>query len=1002
MAPRSEWATFTLFLVCFIAFIVPNLSVKHGDFKTCDQSGFCKRNRAYAKEAAEKGRDWFSPYALDESTLKFNDGFLTSTVLKTINDTSRETVRFPLTVAFLESGVARLTLDEEKRQKGDIQLRHDSKVRKERSDEVQKWVIAGGLQKSSSAAISKDAPAGTTRVLYGPAGKHEALIQHKPFRAEFKRDGETQIVFNDGGLMNMEHWRPKIERPPPEKKEGEENKEAEQPQGPDESTWWDESFHGNTDSKPRGPESVAMDITFPGYEHVYGIPEHSGPLSLKETTGGDGKHSEPYRLYNTDVAEYELDSPMTLYGSIPFMQAHKRSSTCGVFWLNAAETWVDIRKESSKNPLSKQAASTKSHWFFESGLMDIFVFLGPTPQEMSQQYAELTGYTQLPQEFAIAHHQCRWNYVSDEDVRDVDRKMNRYDAPYDVIWLDIEYLDDKKYFTWDPLTFGDSIGMQQQLDDHGRKLVAIIDPHIKRTDNYFVMDELKSKDLAVKNKEISGPFEGQCWPGASYWVDTFNPATHAWWKTLHKYDRWVGSAKNTFLWNDMNEPSVFGGPDMTMPKDMVHHGGWEHRDVHNVNGLTYINASFGALQVRDDPKGKTPTTRPFILTRSFYAGSQRLGAMWTGDNQARWDHLAASIPMVLQNGISGFPFAGADVGGFFWNPSHELLVRWYQAGAFYPFFRAHAHIDTRRREPYMIPEPERSHMIEALRLRYALLPAWYTAFHTASTKGHPIVRPMWWSHPYDSAGFGLDDQMYLGDTGLLVRPIVDEGATSANIYLPAAEEGQKPALYYDYFDYSVHSSSANGKSVKVDADLTKIPLLMKAGHIFPRRDRPRRSSALMKNDPFTLVIVLDPEIGSAEGSLYLDDGESYKYESGARVHRRFIFENNGLRSEDLDIEDSSKSFKKAKEEYLNSIEHLTVERVILVGVPKSWKEKTSVTVSEEEAAGARGKDEKQKVVSAEGTRRVGFTFVEGGNGKADWGVVRNPDVAIGRGWRINF
>ena len=723
---------------------------------------------------------------------------------------------------------------------------------------------------------------------------------------------------------------------------------------------------------------------------------------------GDGKHHDPYRFYNTDVFEYEMDSEMALYGAIPFMQAHKRSSTCGVFWLNAAETWIDVHKESSRNPLSSKTPTTKTHWFSESGLLDVFVFLGPTPQDMSHQYGELTGYTQLPQQFAIAYHQCRWNYVTDEDVRDVDRKFDRHSIPYDVIWLDIEYTDNKKYFTWDQEKFGDSLGTQKQLDDHARKLVAIIDPHIKKEDGYFVFEELKSKDLAVKNADASSIFEGQCWPGTSLWVDCFNPAAHAWWKALYRYDKWVGSAKNTFLWNDMNEPSVFHGPDETMPRDMVHYGGWEHRDVHNVNGLTFINASFHAIQTRDDPKGKTPTTRPFILTRSYYAGSQRMGAMWTGDNQARWDHLAASIPMVLQNGISGFPFAGADVGGFFGNPGADLLVRWYQAGAFYPFFRAHAEIQTRRREPYLIAEPERTYITEALRLRYALLPAWYTAFHKSSVDGSPIVRPMWWAHAHDEKGFALDQQMYLGDTGLLVRPIVDEGATSAEIYLPAPAGGEKPALFYDYFDYTTYSSSASGKTIKVDAELSKIPLLMKAGHIVPRRDRPRRSSGLMKDDPFTLVVVLDPETGLAEGELYLDDGETYKYESGARIHRRFIFENGGLRSEDLDAAASdpkaTKTLTKTNDDYLASNDHIGVERIIVVGAPKSWKGKETVSVSEEGSAGVRErKGEQQKVLrSQDGVREIDMTFYEGSKGKADWAVVRRPDVKIGRGWRINF
>ncbi|MBE7182765.1 MAG: glycoside hydrolase family 31 protein, partial [Terriglobus roseus] len=498
---------------------------------------------------------------------------------------------------------------------------------------------------------------------------------------------------------------------------------------------WDESFGGNTDTKPRGPESIGLDITFPGYEHVYGIPEHAGPLSLKETRGGDGQYTEPYRLYNADVFEYELDSPMTLYGAIPFMQAHRAGSSVGVLWLNAAETWVDIvKRRHTANQLSLGTiggVDVRTHWFSEAGLLDAFVFLGPSPADVSQAYGALTGYTQLPQSFAVAFHLCRWNYVSDTDVIDVDRRMDKHSIPYDVIWLDIEYTDAKKYFTWDPLTFVDPQRMHRTLGERDRKLVAIIDPHIKNTPDYPVVDELKSKGLAVLNKDRN-IYEGWCWPGSSHWIDAFNPKAIEWWKSLFSYQRFAGTFKNTFIWNDMNEPSVFNGPETTMPKDNIHHGGWEHRDVHNVNGLTFVNATYHALLHRDDSDKKSGPRRPFVLTRSFFVGSQRMGAMWTGDNLAEWSHLKASIPMILNQGVSGFPFSGADVGGFFGNPSKELLTRWYQAGAFYPFFRAHAHIDTRRREPYVPGEPWTSIMTRALRLRYSLLPAWYTAFHEAS------------------------------------------------------------------------------------------------------------------------------------------------------------------------------------------------------------------------------------------------------------------------------
>jgi mannosyl-oligosaccharide alpha-1,3-glucosidase len=273
--------------------------VKHENFKTCDQSGFCKRNRAYADTASGFLSSWRSPYELDAGSIKLSDGQLTGTVLKTLVNTG-EKVRLPLTISFLESGLARVTLDEEKRQKGDITLRHDSKARKERYNEAQNWVIVGGLSLNKLAAV-KESEEGTTTVLYGPASSYEAVIRHAPFGIDFKRDGITQVKFNERGFMNLEHWRQKIEPPPPvESTEGEEKKEGEaESKGDetteqdvsstdkkgeeDESTWWDEAFGGSTDSKPRGPESIAMDISFPNYGHVYGIASHAGPLSLKET-----------------------------------------------------------------------------------------------------------------------------------------------------------------------------------------------------------------------------------------------------------------------------------------------------------------------------------------------------------------------------------------------------------------------------------------------------------------------------------------------------------------------------------------------------------------------------------------------------------------------------------------------------------------------------------------------------------------------------------------------
>ncbi|ERT00466.1 alpha 1,3-glucosidase [Sporothrix schenckii 1099-18] len=960
------WASSLCLLSALTSLTSPVLAVKEHDFKKCDQSGFCKRNRAYADTAAATGSSWTSPYNILPESASVKDGQFQAVILKTINDKG-ETVRLPITVSFTQAGVARVTVDEERRQNKDIELRHGSTVRKERYNEAEELVIVGGLELDKSAKAIDEDSTGSTVVQYGPDGQFEAHIQYSPFSVEFKRDGATEIKFNDRGLLNVEHWRPKTEPPAP--KEGEEAVAA----PPEENTWWDETFGGNTDSKPRGPESVALDISFVGYNHVFGIPSHTGPLSLKETRGGDGNYVEPYRMYNADVFEYILDSPMTLYGSIPFMQAHRQDSTVGVFWLNAAETWVDITKEKVKgNPLALGAGAstdTKTHWISESGLLDVFVFLGPTTQDILQKYGELTGYTALPQESAIGYHQCRWNYVSDDDVKDVDRKMDKFGIPYDVIWLDIEYTDGKKYFTWDGDKFSDPSGMGARLDEHGRKLVVIIDPHIKNTDGYPIVSELKSKDLAVKNKD-GGIFDGWCWPGSSHWVDAFNPKAVEWWKKLFKYDAFKGTAENTFIWNDMNEPSVFNGPETTMPKDNMHHGGWEHRDVHNLNGMTFHNATHLALLSRKPGELR----RPFVLTRSFFAGSQRLGAMWTGDNQAEWGHLAASIPMLLSQGIAGFPFAGADVGGFFGNPDKELQTRWFQAGAFYPFFRGHAHIDARRREPYLAGEPYTTIITSALRLRYSLLPVYYTAFHRSHVTGEPIIKPLFYTHPNVEAGFGIDDQFFVGNTGLLVKPVLAEGRDTAAVFIPDHE------VYYDYFDYSVVPTQA-GKRTNMPAPLDTIPLLMRGGHIFPRRDQPRRSSQLMKFDDYTLVVTLPRNGGHAEGSLYVDDGDSFDYEKGQYIHQAFVLDGNTISSSSAEPGRDAAKVKPGA--WLAAMADVHIDKIVVVGAPSDWAGQTEVAVT-----------------SGGKTWTAPIDYTPASGGRAAFAVIRHVGASVGADWQV--
>ncbi|KAK6523830.1 hypothetical protein TWF281_001798 [Arthrobotrys megalospora] len=949
-------------LLLLLDFITPAATVKHENFKTCSQSGFCRRNRAFADHALTPESNWVSPYEIKENTVLLQNGILSAEILKTVPGQTDKVV-LPLSINFQKNGAVRVTIDELKRTKGDIVLRGESKARKERYNEAERWALIPNWDVRDETVVY-DNQKGQITLTFGPELKYKAIVTVYPFTIKFERDGETHVVLNDRGLMNVEHWRAQ----PAEPEEGKEKSPEDLDGG------WDETFGGNTDTKPRGPEAVGMDISFPGYDHVFGIPSHATALSLKTTKGGEGAYEEPYRLYNADVFEYIVDSPMTLYGSIPFMQAHRKGSSVGVLWLNAAETWVDIVKDKGKSK-----SNTKTHWVSESGQLDVWVFLGPTPQALYKAYGELTGFTKMPPSFAIAYHQCRWNYVSEEDVKDVDRKFDKHDIPYDVIWLDIEYTDGKRYFTFDPLTFKHPEKMMKNIDKTERKVVLIIDPHIKNTENYPVVEELKSKDLAVKDKS-SAIYEGWCWPGSSHWIDGFNPAAIEWWKSLFTFDRFKGTAKNTYIWNDMNEPSVFNGPETTMPKDNIHFGNWEHRDVHNLYGMTYMNATHQALEARDIGNGKTQ--RSFVLTRAFFAGAQRLGAMWTGDNEAKWEHLQSALPMLLSQGIAGFPFSGADVGGFFGNPSKELLTRWYQSGIWYPFFRAHAHIDAKRREPYIAGDPYTSIIREAVRLRYALLPAWYTAFHRASKDGMPIIRPNFVVHPDDEEGFAIDDQAYIGDTGLLVKPVTGEGVDKVDFHISDDE------VYYDYWTHKIYQ----GKGKKAySAPLEKIPVLMRGGYIIPRRDRHRRSSGLMKHDPFTLVIVLNNR-GNAMGFLYHDDGESFDYQQGAYINRKFIFNSAQkiLSSRDLHKEPASAAA------YKKSAKSLQVEKIVIVGASKAL-DTSALAAGKSKAKAVLVEEDDGKIKEWEAT--LAYTAALDKE-HADVLIIKNTKLKIANDWSV--
>lgn len=735
-------------------------------------------------------------------------------------------------------------------------------------------------------------------------------ITANPFHIQLVSKDEIVLSLNSRGLMYFEHLRSPPHRRKSTTQEKIDESSASSEENQDVLGLWKENFGSFSDIKANGPSSIGLDFSFHGFEHIYGIPQHAETFLLKNTSEDD-----VYRLYNLDVFGYKIHSKMGIYGSVPLLLAHKPDRTIGVFWLNSSETLVEIATKAAMEvapsgtpDISKQRVlpQTDVRWMSESGIIDTFILMGPRPFDIFKQYAQLTGTQALPPLFSLGYHQCRWNYEDEKDVEGVDAGFDVYEIPYDVIWLDIEHTDGKRYFTWDKKKFGNPMKMQKQLMMKKRKLVVILDPHIKVDPLYTIYSQAKQRGYFVKDRK-GEDFEGICWPGLSSYLDFTNPEVREWYADQFAFKTYQGSSEILFAWNDMNEPSVFRGVELTMQKDCVHHGKWEHRDIHNLYGFYQQMATAEGLIRRSGGQ-----ERPFVLTRSFFAGSQRYGAVWSGDNKADWSYLKISIPMLLTISLAGISFCGADVGGFIGNPKPELLVRWYQAGALQPFFRGHANMHTKRREPWLFGEENTQIIREAIKERYHLLPYLYSLFYQAHTTAEPVMRPVWVEFPEQLETFGIEDEYMLGNA-LLVYPVTEPKATSVNVFLPGRQE-----IWYDFRTFK----HVEGKGVmKIPVTLDNIPVFHRGGTVIPLKTSVGKSTEWMTDVSYELRAALDYK-ESAAGLFYLDDGHSFQYLHKKQfLLRKFTFHENVFSSRCAD--ENGQFHTKC-----------IVERIVLLGVKK--------------------------------------------------------------------
>lgn len=585
--------------------------------------------------------------------------------------------------------------------------------------------------------------------------------------------------------------------------------------------------------KKKGHASAYLDV--PQGTSLYGGGEVTGPLL---------RNGQSIKLWNTDSGAYSVDNGKRLYQSHPWVMGVRPDGTSfGILF---------------DTPYKAELTTTDERINFETEgeLFRIFVIDRESPQAVIKGLAELIGTMPMVPRWALGYQQCRFSYTPASRVIEVADTFRIKRIPCDVMWMDIDYMDGYRIFTFNPQTFPDPAALNRDLHIRGFHSAWMIDPGAKVDSTYFVYKSGTANDVWVKTAQ-GKEFHGDAWPGACAFPDFTQPKTVRWWADLYKdfLDKGVDG-----VWNDVNEPQISNTPTGTMPEDNKHLGGDKipagpHLKYHNVYGYLMVKASReGIMKAR-------PQNRPFILTRSNFWGGQRFAATWTGDNASWESHMTMSVSMILTLGLSGQPFSGADVGGFLFNPDADLFGRWMALGAFYPFSRGHACAGTINKEPWAFGQKVEDVSRMALERRYVLLPYYYTLLHEASETGMPIMRPVFFADPKDTL-LRAEEQAFLIGENLLVVP----------------EWAQNPALPKGIWR---NLSLIPGD----DKDSYQAKLKIRGGAIIP-------TGKIIQNtnekslDPLTLLVCLD-EKGEAHGTLYWDEGDNWSFKDGNYSFQHF-------------------------------------------------------------------------------------------------------------------
>ena len=602
-------------------------------------------------------------------------------------------------------------------------------------------------------------------------------------------------------------------------------------------------------------------------------------FALGDKTGPLDRGGRSFVNWNTDTGVTETVDP--IYKSIPFMVA--AGGPGGSWGLLLDDSWR------SSFDLGHRDAGVLELGA-DGGAVDYYVIVGGAGgvKPVVERYADLTGHPAMPPKWALGYQQSRYSYMTAQEARDVVARFRKDRFPLDVLWMDIDYQDRNRPFTVDSKTFPDFPGLVADLRAQGVSLVTITDLHVAKTPGdlgYAPYASGLKADAFVRAADGS-VFSGEVWPGPAVFPDFTSASARSWWGGLYSGFARDGVAG---FWNDMNEPSVFSTPTKTIPLDArqkIETPGFTpriatHEEVHNLTGLLNTQATYeGVLRLK-------PDSRPFVMTRSTFAGGQKWAVTWTGDNESTWSQLKLGVAQTLNLGLSGFAFTAVDVPGFGGAPTPELATKWFEVQAFLPLFRGHSAKGTPRKEPWVDGPAQETIRRRYVEERYRLMPYLYGLAEEAHRTGAPIARPVFYDDP-SALDAPCDTSMtwMLGLDLLIAAPPQPEAPVPYRVCLPKGRwvdywTGAKPKT--ERYDNRPFQPAVVRDVVTETPSLERLPVYVRAGAIIPKQPL-TQSLSQTPQGPLELHVWPGADCG---GTLYDDDGTSRAFERGVFLRQAF-------------------------------------------------------------------------------------------------------------------